>query len=196
MNIPVRVIPNFLSTVECAAWMQLINELEMSRPKDFTVYETAEGARRLALQFGEKLYDAAQARPELDVLGEKWQLAARQIFSRIIKQTGSDFADSRELYPSIFWLAKQYPGSKIDFHEDTDGGSDAHLEYSSLIYLNTQRSGGELKFPRYNFTYSPQAGDLIVFDTKQAGMHGVMEIFEERYSLPVWLTRDPSFKLS
>ena len=194
-HMPIRVIPNFLSVDECRSWIGRINELETSMPEAFTVYRNSE-SYRLALQFGEKLYDAAQARPELDVLGEKWQLAARQIFSRIIKQTGSDFADSRELYPSIFWLAKQYPGSKIDFHEDTDGGSDAHLEYSSLIYLNTQRSGGELKFPRYNFTYSPQAGDLIVFDTKQAGMHGVMEIFEERYSLPVWLTRDPSFKLS
>lgn len=195
MSNPVRVIPNFLSVDECRSWMQLIDELEKTRPQEFTIYKNEE-SYRVALQFGEKLYDDAQARPAFDILGEKWQLAARQIFSRIIKQTGSDFADSRELYPSIFWLAKQYPGSRIDFHEDTDGGSDSHIEYSSLIYLNTQRSGGELKFPRYNFTYSPQAGDLIVFDTKQAGLHGVMKIFEERYSLPVWLSSDPAFALS
>lgn len=195
MNVPVRVIPNFLSTVECAAWMQLINELEISRPQDFTVYKTAEGARRLALQFGEKLYDSQQARPDLSILGES-RAAAAAIFSRIIKETGSSFADSRELYPSIFWLAKQYPGSRIDYHEDTDGGSDSHITYSSLVYLNSQRSGGELKFPRYGYTYVPQAGDLIIFGTQQAGMHGVTTIHEERYSLPVWLTVDPAFKLS
>ena len=192
---PIRVIPNFLSVDECRSWIRHINELETSMPEAFTVYRNDE-SHRLALQFGEKLYDAAQARPELDVLGEKMQPAAREIFLRIVDETRSSFGDSRELHPCIFWLAKQYPGSKIDFHEDTDGGSDGHIEYSSVIYLNTQQAGGELKFPRYGFTYSPQAGDLIIFDTKQAGIHGVTKIFEERYSLPVWLSSDPAFKLS
>lgn len=175
--------------------MQLINELEMSRPQDFTVYETSGGAPRIALQFGEKLYDAAQARPDLSILGE-FQAAAAAIFSRIIKETGSAFADSRELYPCIFWLAKQYPGSRVDYHEDTDGGSDAHITYSSLVYLNSQQAGGELRFPLLGYTYVPQAGDLVIFETKQAGMHGVTTIHEERYSLPLWMTADPAFNLS
>ena len=187
-SLPVRVIPNFLTSVECAAWIELINNLELSRPQEFTVYENPEGYR-LALQFGEQVGYRG-----LEELGEE-ELAARQIFSRIVEQTGSSFSERRPLFVSTFWLAKQYPGSVIHFHEDTDSGADSHIVYSSLVYLNDQPEGGELKFPRFNYTYSPRAGDLVVFDTQQAGMHGVTRIYEERYSLPVWMTRDPSFKL-
>lgn len=193
MSIPVCVIPNFLSTVECAAWIELINELEKSRPEDFTVYKNEE-SYRLALQFGEKLYDDEQARPGLDVLGEKWQLAARQIFSRVVESAQQDLHPG-ELFTSVFWLAKQYPGSKIDLHEDTDGGADSHLAVSSLIYLNSQSVGGQLRFPKFDYVYTPQAGDLIMFDTVAAGVHGVDVVAEERYSLPVWLTGDETYKL-
>lgn len=188
-SLPVRVIPNFLTSVECAAWIDYINELERSRPQDFTKYESSEGYR-LALQFGEQV----DARRTLDDIPEK-ELEARRIFSRIVKETGAAFDDINEIFVSTFWLAKQYPGSVIHFHEDTDGGVDSHIVYSSLVYLNSQADGGELRFPRFDYTYKPQAGDLVVFDTQQAGMHGVMRIHEERYSLPVWMTRAPSFKL-
>ena len=193
MNIPVRVIPNFLSTVECAAWIDLINELEISRPEDFTVYKNEE-SYRLALQFGEKLYDSQQARPSLDVLGEKWQQAAGEIFSRVIESARQDLHPG-ELFTSVFWLAKQYPGSKINLHEDTDGGADSHLAVSSLVYLNSQSIGGELRFPKFDYTYKPQAGDLVLFDTLAAGLHAVDVIQEERYSLPMWFTRDEHFRL-
>lgn len=191
---PIRVISNFLSPVECAGWVNYINQLEKSEADQFTVYESETG-RRLALQFGEKSYEENQARPDFDLMSDDKKLATGLIFSRIIEETRSAFTDSSELYPCVFWLAKQYPGSKVDLHEDTDGGADAHINYSSLVYLNTQQAGGELIFPRHNFTYRPQAGDLVVFDTQLAGEHSVLEIYEERYSLPVWLTRDPSFKL-
>lgn len=188
-ELPVRVVPNFLSIVECAAWIDYINELERSRPQDFTKYESSDGYR-IALQFGEQI----AGRRTLDDIPEK-ELEIRNIFSRIVKETGSAFSDINELFVSTFWLAKQYPGSVIHFHEDTDGGADSHIVYSSLVYLNSQADGGELRFPRFGYTYTPRAGDLVVFDTQQAGMHGVMKIFEERYSLPVWMTRDPSLKL-
>lgn len=192
MSNPVRVIPNFLSTVQCAAWIELIDELEQTVGEKFV---TSPDARRIALQFGRDYCDEHSSNPSLD-LDDEWQQAARQIFSRVVEQTGSVFADMNELYVCAFWLAKQYPGGRVDFHDDTDNGANQQLDYSAVIYLNTQRSGGELKFPRYGYTYSPVAGDLVIFPSKDAGLHGVLTINEERYSLPIWLTRDPAFKLS
>lgn len=189
---PIRVINNFLSTEECTGWMQHIDELERTVREKFV---TSPDARRIALQFGRDYCDEHSSSPSLDLVDE-WQHAAREIFSRIVKETGSVFADSSELHVCAFWLAKQYPGGRVDFHDDTDNGANKQLEYSAVIYLNTQQAGGELKFPRYGYTYSPVAGDLVIFPSKEAGLHGVMTINEERYSLPVWLTRDPSFKLS
>ena len=165
--------------------MQLINELEQTVREKFV---TSPDARRIALQFGRDYCDEHSSTPSLDTLGER-QHAARNIFSRIVEQAGSEF------FVCAFWLAKQYQGGRVDFHEDTDNGANQHLEYSAVIYLNSQQSGGELKFPLYGYTYAPVAGDLVIFPSKEAGLHGVMTINEERYSLPVWLTRDPSFKL-
>jgi 2OG-Fe(II) oxygenase superfamily len=192
MSNPIRVVPNFLSPVECAAWIQLINELEQTVRQKFV---TSPDARRIALQFGLDYCEENSSDVSLSPLGEK-EHAARQLFSRIVKQTGSVFADSSELHVCAFWLAKQYPGAQIGFHEDTDNGANPHMEYSAVIYLNTQQAGGELKFPRYGYTYSPVAGDVVIFPSKEAGLHGVLTINEDRYSLPVWLTRDPAFALS
>ena len=172
--------------------MQHIDELERTVREKFV---TSPDARRIALQFGLDYCEENSSDVSLAPLGEKQQ-AARDIFSRTIKQTGSVFADSSELHVCAFWLAKQYPGAQIGFHEDTDNGANPHMEYSAVIYLNTQQAGGELKFPRYGYSYSPVAGDIVIFPSKEAGLHGVMTINEHRYSLPVWLTRDPAFALS
>ena len=129
MSIPIQVVPNFLSLVECQRWIELINELESTRPSDFVTYRN-DDSYRVALQFGEKDYGDSSPRPKLDILGDR-QLAARQIFSRVIESSRRDLHPG-ELFTSVFWLAKQYPGSKVGLHEDTDGGADSHL---SLIHI-------------------------------------------------------------
>jgi hypothetical protein len=191
MSNPIRVIPNFLSPVECAAWIRLINELEQTVREKFV---TSPDARRIALQFGLDYCEENSSDVSLAALADE-EFAARQIFSRIIEETGSTFSDMNELFVCAFWLAKQYPGAQVGFHEDTDNGANPHMEYSAVIYLNTQVSGGELKFPKYGYTYTPRAGDVVIFPSKEAGLHGVTRIDEERYSLPLWMTYDETFKL-
>lgn len=191
-ELPVRVVPNFLSIVECAAWIDYINELEKTRSEEFV--KSPEG-KRIALQFGKDYCDEHSSNAVLDIDSDQ-ALEARRIFSRIVKETGSAFSDMNELFVCAFWLAKQYPGSKVDLHNDTDNGANEHLDYSAVIYLNDQQSGGELRFVSYGYTYVPRAGDVVIFPSKEAGLHGVLTINEERYSLPVWMTRDPLFKLS
>jgi hypothetical protein len=192
MNIPVKVVPNFLPLSDCERWIQLINKLETDRPSDFIITENEENYR-IALQFGEKDYEDESPRPTLEILGDS-QAAAQDLFSRIEKCSEQEFGIGK-LFTSVFWLAKQYPGSKVGPHEDTDEGADSHLAVSSLVYLNSQTSGGQLSFPDLNYVYTPQAGDLVMFDTVAAGVHAVEVINEERYSLPLWMTRDESFKL-
>lgn len=187
--LPVRVVPNFLSVVECTGWIDYINELEKSRRELFV-----ERDGRLALQLGRDYCDEHTSTASLEPIAEK-ELEARRIFLRVVKETGFAFGDMNELFVCAFWLAKQYPGAKVDFHEDTDNGANQHLDYSAIIYLNTQESGGELSFPKYGYTYTPKAGDLVMFDSKDAGIHGVMTIHEERYSLPLWMSRDKNYEL-
>ena len=192
MNIPIRVIPNFLSLIECKKWINLINELEISRPSDFVIFNN-DDSYRICLPFGEKDYGDSSTNLSLDLLLGR-QTAARSLFLKIEALAEQEFGIDK-LFTSIFWLAKQYPGSKIDLHEDTDGGIDPHLVVSSLVYLNSQKTGGELRFPKFEYSYTPRAGDLVMFETVSTGMHGVDVISEERYSLPVWMTKTEDFKL-
>jgi hypothetical protein len=192
MSIPIRVIPNFITLVECEEWILRINELEQARASDFVTYSSG-SSHRIAMQFGEKDYGDSSPRPTLDVLGDRTAIAL-ELFSRVVKST-RDHLHPGELFVSVFWLAKQYPGSRIDIHEDTDDGADFHLSVSSLIYLNSQSSDGELSFPEFNYKYKPQAGDLVMFDSVLAGMHSVSTIKEDRYSLPIWMTSNKSHQL-
>lgn len=192
MSIPIKVVPNFLPLVECERWIQIINELEQSRPLDFVTYKDND-SYRISFQFGEKDYGDSSPRPDMSILSKNEEIV-RQIFLRVIESVQLDL-HSGELYTSVFWLAKQYPGSRINLHEDTDGGADSHITISSLIYLNSQDSGGELLFPKFNYSYAPRAGDLIMFDTIAAGVHGVETINKERYSLPIWMTKDKKYEL-
>jgi predicted 2-oxoglutarate/Fe(II)-dependent dioxygenase YbiX len=44
-------------------------------------------------------------------------------------------------------------------------------------------------------THYPKAGDLVVFLSSGTGTHRVPPINADRYTMPMWLTKDPEFKL-
>lgn len=53
------------------------------------------------------------------------------------------------------------------------------LEWSGLIYLNTQGEdfeGGDIYFPEFDLSYSPKAGDLLLFKGDVEHRHGVHEV--------------------
>jgi hypothetical protein len=119
----------------------------------------------------------------------------RDLFSRVENKIGELFNDSRDIYTCSFWFAKQLPGAKVLIHEDTDNGLNTHFKYSAVIYLNTLRDSGSLVFPDLNYSYMPEAGDIIIFKSIAAGRHFVDTIDEDRYTMAMWLTEDKSFAI-
>jgi predicted 2-oxoglutarate/Fe(II)-dependent dioxygenase YbiX len=63
-----------------------------------------------------------------------------------------------------------------------------HIKYSGIVYLNTMTNGGELHFEASNYSYKPEAGDLVLFPSHEGGRHGVNRIDEVRYSFLMWMT--------
>jgi Rps23 Pro-64 3,4-dihydroxylase Tpa1-like proline 4-hydroxylase len=105
--------------------------------------------------------------------------------------------NNKEIFLSTLWLSKQLPGSSIIRHMDTDSGKGSHYIYSGVIYLNDQIFGGEIVFPKINFTYKPEAGDLVLFDCRDKdSQHGVNKTETMRYAIPVWFTDDPKFAMA
>lgn len=101
-----------------------------------------------------------------------------------------------EMFLSTLWLSKQEPNSNIIRHMDTDSGFQKQYMYSAVFYLNTPPEGGEIVFSRIDFSYKPEAGDLIFFESAdKRAIHGVNAASDYRYAVPTWFTLDPDFKM-
>jgi hypothetical protein len=188
---PVKVVNNFISEQECSV---LINEIDQIIKKNIDNFCIYQDGKRLALQFGDDLYHGHNSYLNLDIISSSESLF-RKYFLSVVGQTAKLFDEKENMYVSSFWIAKQFPGAEVPEHEDTDGGKNTHFEYSAVLYLNTLTDSGDLEFPYLNYSYSPKAGDLVVFPSRNTGTHVVNKINEDRYTLPMWITKNKDFIL-
>jgi len=196
VDAPIKVIKNFIKEPEISSMIEYIDYLEQTELDKFAQYQSG---KRLALRFGldEDPDHTHGSSPDLAILGGNRGLIS-SYFDGAVEAVKKAFEVDDNLYVCSFWFAKQYPGATVGEHADTGvGGGDynMHFKYSAVLYLNTMTEGGQLVFRDEDYTYSPQAGDLVIFPS--AGIiHGVHEILETRYSLPTWITDVESMALS
>ena len=75
-------------------------------------------------------------------------------------------------------ISRMLPGDLLEPHADTetlDGlpRNNYCIDYSTLIHLNDDYSGGELYFPEYDIKFKPKAGNLVIFPSNRYFLHGV-----------------------
>lgn len=106
----------------------------------------------------------------------------------------------------ILDLAKNFYGVDLEFLSPDEGQSIVkwptgfsmeehiddfayfHYHIASLIYINDNYEGGEIRFPDHNFTIKPNSGTLIMFPGNKNYAHEVLEVTSgERYSSALWL---------
>jgi predicted 2-oxoglutarate/Fe(II)-dependent dioxygenase YbiX len=62
-------------------------------------------------------------------------------------------------------------------------------DYTGLVYLNDNFTGGELVFPDGDVVIIPKPGLLVAFPSNHKFVHAVPKVLcGKRYSLPVWFT--------
>jgi Rps23 Pro-64 3,4-dihydroxylase Tpa1-like proline 4-hydroxylase len=116
---------------------------------------------------------------------------------RIIEKAKIDiseaFKDTDKTYIASLWLAKHLKEDWLSLHSDVGRGYNPHFFYSSVLYLNTVDTGGELYFPTMDLYLKPNAGDLVVFLSHGEDLwHEVKATGQERYTIPMWFTKDSS----
>lgn len=81
------------------------------------------------------------------------------------------------------WPEGSYAGKHIDSHSGYE-----FVQFSSVLYLNDNYSGGELYFPNQDFLYKPKAGDIVTFPSGGTEyMHSVNRVTEgKRYTMAMW----------
>ena len=71
-------------------------------------------------------------------------------------------------------VIKYYDGNHFNYHSD-DGFSYV-ASVSSVVYLNSDFTGGALHFKHLDITIQPEAGDIIVFPANFMYMHSALNV--------------------
>ena len=82
-----------------------------------------------------------------------------------------------------------YEGSQLKAHFDQY--SDKLVEWAAVLYLNDDYTGGELFFPKFDYSFKPAAGSLVLFPGTEEYEHGVHPVTAgpTRYVIPTFIKR-------
>ena len=102
-----------------------------------------------------------------------------------------------KLFVDSIFLACLLPGDSHVPHADNARNEDGRWlpnhtpqrDYTGLLYLNDDFTGGELVFPDRDVVIVPKAGLFVGFPSNHKFVHAVPDVLSgKRYSLPVWFT--------
>lgn len=176
-------IQNFITLDEC---LQAINSANKIKEEDWSKLYLDSIKKQAKLYYNEddyqKLIDDGTIGINYGIIDKvaqgDIQVKSREWVGRMIEL----FENSDLIIPlwgSYNSIQRHYPGSKFDYHVDSqgfDGKADSNVIYTSVIYFNDDYNGGELDFPKQGVTFKPSAGSLVIFNSDPEFVHGVKEI--------------------
>ena len=104
-----------------------------------------------------------------------------------------------ELFVESVFIACLLPGDSHIPHADNERREHGRWlpnhtpqrDYTVLVYLNDNFTGGELVFPERDVVIIPKPGLFVGFPSNHKFVHAVPNVLSgKRYSLPVWFTMD------
>ncbi|MEM7707121.1 MAG: 2OG-Fe(II) oxygenase [Pseudomonadota bacterium] len=116
-------------------------------------------------------------------MGKRESVMQAWVREALKEQVGTRYGSPVQRFEPPYIL-RYPPGGKYVLHCDGEQ-FDEHAQrwyrirdrdVSLLIYLNDDYEGGELQFDVLNFTYKPQAGDLVFFPSNHLFSHQSMPI--------------------
>ncbi len=88
------------------------------------------------------------------------------------------------------------PGGLYQSHADSEEFNAVHNQWekrfdrdiSLLIYINDKFTGGGLRFDNLQYTYQPEAGDLVFFPSSHRYMHQALPLEKGvKYAMFTWM---------
>lgn len=103
-----------------------------------------------------------------------------------------------QLYPDYTDLVYWPHGFNMGVHADAcwQDGSPNYVFYrysAGVAYLNDNYEGGETYFPKFDYVVKPEKGKVVLFLADLEHQHGVTRVDGERYTMPIWFTKDPAY---
>jgi 2OG-Fe(II) oxygenase superfamily len=111
------------------------------------------------------------------------------------------FLRTPELFVESLFVACLLPGDSHIAHADNERRKHGRWvpnhtpqrDYTGLLYLNEDFTGGQLVFRDRHVVIIPKGGLLVGFPSNHRFVHAVPKVLSgKRYSLPVWFTKNPA----
>jgi hypothetical protein len=176
----VKVIKNFVSPADAKT---VVDFIEDNHKQSFKYNDDR---KRFMLRFG---YD--EELPDQAIHSMYVVSSIRNVLIDIFKKTNKEVG--YDVFLTSWFMSKQIPGAKLTPHKDGCDGLNEHLDYTAMLYLNSSADGGAIGFTESGIEIVPELGDLIIFKS-QEDEHYVTDVLEDRYSLPMWFSKDQSKK--
>lgn len=184
----IKVLKNCIRSQDAQSIIDYINKNQDS-------FDTGPKRLRFQRMFGDDHYHGERSAKVISGVDEIQEIL-KTVIDLSIKSIADKFKEDKDIYLASLWLAKQIPGAEIRGHVDTDSGINYHYAYSAILYLNTPYTSSPLEFPLLGLAIKPEFGDLVVFKSAdKTSFHRVKIINEDRYSIPLWFTKDKNYEL-
>lgn len=191
------VLEDYLTTRECEQWVEFterkagiaasVGSMQESGPAQNTQND-AFVADRINLVYEAEQRDAAIA-------------LCRNIYDKRIKaHYGADIE-----WFEIPHILRYVSGGNYLYHADSEAWDEQQQrwvrgvdrDYSCIIYLNSDFTGGSLVFPYLNLRLNPRAGLLVVFPSDHRFLHSAEETTSgKRYAMVTWGARKGSERVT
>lgn len=104
----------------------------------------------------------------------------------IVEKDYQNFYRIEPVWHDSYSILKYGIGQKFVNH--IDDHPDFPRRISTLYYINSDYSGGEINFPRFNLSFKPKANQMIIFPSTYVYNHSVSPVTEgTRYAVVSWL---------
>lgn len=112
---------------------------------------------------------------------------------KFIEESKKFFKNSEEIGLYAQWLTMYGVGNELPGHVDNHYGAE-EINFSAVIYLNDDFTGGELLLTDFEYLHKPKALSIIIFHPTY--WHEIRPILSgKRYAMPIWGTLNDKYKL-
>ena len=184
-SMDIKIIQDFVDQEDADSLIEYIETNKLNKDKfEYTEYLKTEESQQAQSQVPERfsIKDHAEVKDIYIKYAKKFIKESKIFF---------DNAENIGLYAQ--WLTMYGIGNELPRHRDNHEGAE-EIDFSAVIYLNDNFTGGELLLEDFSYLHKPKALSIIIFHPTY--WHEIKPILSgKRYAMPIWGTLNDKHKL-
>lgn len=184
------LIENYLDQVSCEKWVSFADKKSGSHAPvgGINTMGKAENTKNLGF-----------VADRINLFSEpEYKNNAIELFDNVYRNVVSKIYGQEIEWFEIPHILRYKEGGNYNYHSDSEAWDQAQQrwvkgvdrDYSCIMYLNSEFTGGTLAFPYLNLRLHPKAGLLVVFPSDHRFLHSAEETLSgHRYAMVTWAAK-------